>query len=109
MEILSSPFISITMFMLGRERTTLRSLCLDCQGDWQVFDFTHIGKLLIVVGLLTAGIGIVLLLSDKIPWLGRLPGDFLFEGKHSSFYFPLTTSILISVVITLILWFINRR
>jgi hypothetical protein len=59
--------------------------------------------------LLLAGIGVALLLSGKIPWLGRLPGDLLFQGKHSSFYFPLTTSILISVVLTLIIWFINRR
>jgi hypothetical protein len=68
-----------------------------------------LGKLLIVIGLLLAGIGVALLLSGKIPWLGRLPGDLLFQGKHSSFYFPLTTSILISVVLTLIIWFINRR
>jgi hypothetical protein len=74
-----------------------------------VFDFTNIGKLLIVVGLLTAGIGVALFFSGKIPWLGRLPGDFFFQGRHSSFYIPLTTSILISVVLTMILWFINRR
>jgi ribose/xylose/arabinose/galactoside ABC-type transport system permease subunit len=78
-------------------------------GGSEVFDFTNIGKLLIVIGLLLAGIGVALLLSGKIPWFGRLPGDFLFQGKHSSFYFPLTTSILISVVLTLIMWFINRR
>jgi hypothetical protein len=72
-------------------------------GGSEVFDFTTIGKLLL------AGIGVALLLSGKIPWLGRLPGDLLFQGKHSSFYFPLTTSILISVVLTLIIWFINRR
>ncbi len=47
--------------------------------------------------------------AGKIPWLGRLPGDFFFRGKNFSFYFPLTTSILISVILTLILWFINRR
>jgi ribose/xylose/arabinose/galactoside ABC-type transport system permease subunit len=74
-----------------------------------VFDFTNIGKLLIVIGLLLAGIGVVLLFSGKIPWLGKLPGDFLFQGKNSSFYFPLTTSILISIVLSLVMWFINRR
>jgi ribose/xylose/arabinose/galactoside ABC-type transport system permease subunit len=74
-----------------------------------VFDVTNIGKLLIVIGLLIAGIGVALLFSGKIPWIGRLPGDFLFEGKNSSFYFPLTTSILISVVLSLVMWFINRR
>ena len=74
-----------------------------------MFDFTNIGKLLIVIGLLLAGIGVALLFSEKIPWLGRLPGDFLFQGKQSSFYFPLTTSILISIVLSLVMWFINRR
>jgi hypothetical protein len=74
-----------------------------------VFDFTNIGKLLIVIGLLLAGIGVALLFSGKILWLGRLPGDFLFQGKQSSFYFPLTTCILISIVLSLIMWFINRR
>jgi ribose/xylose/arabinose/galactoside ABC-type transport system permease subunit len=78
-------------------------------GDSEVSDFSNIGKLLIVIGLFIAGIGVALLLSGKIPWLGRLPGDFLFQGKQSSFYFPLTTSILISVVLSLVMWFINRR
>jgi hypothetical protein len=78
-------------------------------GDSEVFDFTNIGKLLIVIGLLLAGIGVALLFWGKIPWIGRLPGDFLFQGKQSSFYFPLTTCILISIVLSLIMWFINRR
>jgi ribose/xylose/arabinose/galactoside ABC-type transport system permease subunit len=78
-------------------------------GDSEVFDFTNIGKLLIVIGLIIAGIGVALLLSGKIPWFGRLPGDFFFQGKQSSFYFPLTTCILISIVLSLIMWFINRR
>lgn len=78
-------------------------------GDSRVSDFSNIGKLLIVIGLFVAGIGVALLLSGKVPWLGRLPGDFLFQGKQSSFYFPLTTSILISVVLSLVMWFINRR
>jgi ribose/xylose/arabinose/galactoside ABC-type transport system permease subunit len=78
-------------------------------GDSEVFDFTNIGKLLIVIGLLIAGIGVALLFGEKIPWFGKLPGDFLFQGKQSSFYFPLTTCILISIVLSLIMWFINRR
>jgi hypothetical protein len=72
-------------------------------------DFSGMGRFLIVIGLLIAGIGLVMVFAGKIPWLGRLPGDFLFRGKGFSFYFPLTTSILISVILTLVLWFINRR
>jgi hypothetical protein len=78
-------------------------------GDSEMFDFTNMGKLLIVIGLFIVGIGVALLFSGKVPWLGRLPGDFLFQGKQSSFYFPLTTCILISIVLSLVIWLINRR
>lgn len=74
-----------------------------------VFDLPGIGKSLIVIGLIMAGIGLVLVVSDKVPWLGRLPGDIHYKGENFSFYFPLATSIVISVVLTLVLWFINRR
>jgi len=74
-----------------------------------MFDFSNVGRFLVVVGLIIAGIGLALIFAGKIPWLGRLPGDFFFRGKDFSFYFPLTTSILISVILTLILWFLNRR
>lgn len=74
-----------------------------------MFDFSNLGKMLIVIGLVIAGLGLVLTFSGKIPWLGRLPGDFFFRGKNVSFYFPLMTSLVISVILSLILWFINRR
>jgi len=74
-----------------------------------MFDFSNLGRFFIMVGLIIAGIGFALIFAGKIPWLGRLPGDFFFRGKNFSFYFPLTTSILISVILILILWFINRR
>ena len=74
-----------------------------------MFDFSNLGKFFIMIGLIIAGIGLALIFTGKIPWIGRLPGDFFFRGKNFSFYFPLTTSILISVILTLILWFINRR
>jgi hypothetical protein len=74
-----------------------------------MLDGSHLGKILIVIGILLAVIGCVLLLAGKIPWLGRLPGDFFYRGKNVSFYFPLMTSIIVSVILSLILWFINRR
>jgi hypothetical protein len=74
-----------------------------------MFDFTNLGRFFLIIGLIIAGIGFALIFAGKIPWLGRLPGDFFFRGKNFSFYFPLTTSILISVILTLIFWFINRR
>ncbi|HPX55122.1 MAG TPA: DUF2905 domain-containing protein [Syntrophales bacterium] len=69
----------------------------------------QLGKLLIVIGGVIAVLGMVLLFSGKIPWFGRLPGDFHFRGKHVSFYFPLATSLLISIILTIILWLIGKK
>mgnify|MGYP000868179433 FL=1 len=74
-----------------------------------MLDLSGIGRILLVIGLVIAGIGLALVFAGKIPWFGRLPGDFFWRGKNASFYFPLTTSILVSLILTLILWFIHRR
>jgi Protein of unknown function (DUF2905) len=66
------------------------------------------GKILIYVGLLLVVVGVVFLFGAKIPWLGRLPGDLMIEREGYTFYFPLTTCILISVIITLVLYFFRR-
>lgn len=71
--------------------------------------FSSLGKMLIIIGVVIVIIGAVLLLGPKIPWLGRLPGDFSYKGKNFTFYFPLGTSILISIVLTLILWLISKK
>lgn len=68
-----------------------------------------IGKLLIVFGLLIAVVGVILLLAGRLPWLGRLPGDIHIQRGNWTFYFPLTTSLLVSVVLTLIFWVMGRR
>ena len=73
------------------------------------FDFSGLAKFLIAAGLILAGIGLVLLFAGKIPWLGRLPGDILYRGKNVTFYFPVVTCLVVSVILSLILWFINRR
>jgi len=70
------------------------------------FDF---GKILIILGLVIAIVGVLIVMGGKVPWIGRLPGDFTFRGERFTFYFPLATSILISVVLTLIFWFIGRK
>ena len=74
-----------------------------------MFDFSGVGRILLIIGLVIAGIGLVLIFAGKIPWFGKLPGDFFWKGKNVSFYFPLTTSILVSLILTFILWFINKR
>ncbi|MBN1381281.1 MAG: DUF2905 domain-containing protein [Deltaproteobacteria bacterium] len=74
-----------------------------------VTDFSGMGKTLMIVGLIVAGIGLLLLMSTKFSWIGHLPGDFHVKGKNFSFYFPLATSLLFSVILTIFFWFINRK
>lgn len=64
-------------------------------------------RVLIIIGLAIVAVGLFW------PWLrrlglGHLPGDIYIQGQHGSFYFPITTSILVSIVLSLLLWFINR-
>ena len=68
-----------------------------------------IGKMLVVLGILIATAGLVFMLLGRtnLP-LGRLPGDILYRGKHTTFYFPLATSIVLSVVLSLVLYLIGR-
>ena len=64
------------------------------------------GRTLIVLGLLIAGVGVLMTLGLPI---GRLPGDFTIRRGNFSFYFPLTTSIIASILVTLIMMFFGRR
>jgi len=68
-----------------------------------------IGKMLIIFGVAAIIIGGIFMLSGKVPWLGRLPGDILVQKKYFTFYFPLATSILLSILLTLIFWLIKKR
>jgi hypothetical protein len=66
--------------------------------------------MLIVLGLLVAAAGVIISLGERLPVrLGRLPGDIIVRGKNSVFYFPLVTCLLISLVLSLVLWVVNRR
>ncbi len=67
-----------------------------------------LGKILIVSGGLMALLGVFLVFSDKIPWLGRLPGDIFVKRENFSFYFPLTTCILISLLFSLLVFLFRK-
>ena len=67
-----------------------------------------LGKSLIILGLIIAAVGVLLTLAGRIPWLGRLPGDIYIKKENFTFYFPLATSIIISVVLTLVLWLFRK-
>ncbi len=67
-----------------------------------------IGKIMLIGGGLLALAGLLLIFSPKIPFLGRLPGDLLVKRENFTFYFPLATSILLSVLLSLVLWLVRR-
>lgn len=68
----------------------------------------EMGKLLVVVGIVLVAAGVLLSFSGQLPFrLGRLPGDIHYEGRRTSFYFPIVTSIVISLQLTVIVWIVN--
>jgi hypothetical protein len=67
-----------------------------------------LGRMLIFAGILLALAGVVLVFSGRIPWLGRLPGDFVYRRGNFTFYFPLVTSLLLSLVLTLLFALFRR-
>ena len=68
-----------------------------------------IGKIIIFIGLLLVAIGLVCMVGNKLPFIGKLPGDIAIERKNYSFYFPVTTCIVISIVSSFIFWLFNKR
>ncbi len=68
-----------------------------------------IGRLLISLGVILIALGVLFSLGGRLPFrIGRLPGDIVVRGKHSSFYFPLTTCILLSVLASIVMWIFRR-
>jgi Protein of unknown function (DUF2905) len=66
-------------------------------------------RLLVVVGMVLTTAGTLLYFSGRLPFrLGRLPGDIVHRGEHSTFYFPIATSIILSIALTLILWLVSH-
>jgi uncharacterized membrane protein len=69
----------------------------------------RLGKTVVVLGIVVVVIGLVIwLLGDKLRWLGRLPGDIRMERENVKVFIPITTMILVSVVLSLIMWLIQR-
>ncbi|GJQ49139.1 MAG: DUF2905 domain-containing protein [Candidatus Kuenenia stuttgartiensis] len=72
-------------------------------------EFGSFGKVLIITGIILIIAGALFLFVNKIPFLGRLPGDIAVQKKNFSFYFPLTTCIIISIVLSIIMWLLGRK
>ena len=67
-----------------------------------------LGKILILFGVVLVVLGLILSFAGKIPWLGNLPGDITIQRERFTFYFPLATCILISVILSLVLYWFRR-
>jgi hypothetical protein len=67
-----------------------------------------IGRILIYLGFLLVILGVIFSLIGRIPWLGQLPGDFTIERERFTFYFPLATCLIISVILSLVLYLFRR-
>ncbi|RMF62019.1 MAG: DUF2905 domain-containing protein [Calditrichaeota bacterium] len=70
--------------------------------------FSSLGKFLIGVGLFIVALGFVFLFFEKLPSIGKLPGDIIIRKKNFTFYFPITTLIILNLVIWIIIWIINK-
>ncbi|MDP2690189.1 MAG: DUF2905 domain-containing protein [Deltaproteobacteria bacterium] len=68
-----------------------------------------LGKTFIIIGLVIVAAGIIVTIAPRVPFLGRLPGDIYYKKDNFVFYFPVATSILISVIASLVLYFLTRR
>ncbi len=69
----------------------------------------ELGKIILIFGIILVGLGLVLTFCNKIPFLGKLPGDIYIQKKNFTFYFPLATSLLVSIVLSLFFWLWSRR
>jgi len=68
-----------------------------------------LGRMLIAMGIVLVVAGLIVSFAGRLPFrLGHLPGDIRIEGKNSAFYFPITTCILLSLVLTLVMWIVRR-
>jgi hypothetical protein len=72
-------------------------------------DLSPLGRLLVVMGLALAVLGVAILLGPRIPWIGRLPGDFVFGGEHWKVYVPLGTCLVLSLLLSLVLAALSRK
>lgn len=66
------------------------------------------GKILLIAGLAVAGMGLLLLLTDKVGWIGKLPGDITIRRENVTVHFPIVTCILVSIVLSLLFWLFRK-
>ena len=71
-------------------------------------EFQPLGRVLIVLGVIVTLFGVLFLMAPKIPWFGKLPGDLLIQRERLTFYFPLASCLLASLLFSFVFWFWSR-
>jgi Protein of unknown function (DUF2905) len=69
---------------------------------------TEVGKMLILFGIVIGAVGALLVAAGRVPWLGHLPGDIVIRREHFTFVFPLASCLLVSAVLSLLVYFLRR-
>lgn len=72
-------------------------------------EFSALGKILIFFGIIMIVVGGLFMFGSKIPFIGRVPGDIAIQKKNFSFYFPITSSIIISIILSFLMWLLSKR
>ncbi|MBI5183422.1 MAG: DUF2905 domain-containing protein [Nitrospinae bacterium] len=72
-------------------------------------ELSSFGKVLVLLGVILVIVGSIFLFAEKLPWVGKLPGDIYIRRKNFIFYFPITTSIIISTILSFILLFFSKK
>lgn len=67
----------------------------------------HPGWILVIIGVVVAGVGVIWMIAPSTPWLGKLPGDIVIEREKFHFYFPLTTCVVLSLLLTGFVWLVR--
>lgn len=69
----------------------------------------ELGKAIITIGIVLVIVGVIITMAGKVPGIGKLPGDIFIKKENFSFYFPLTTCILLSIIISVIMYWIGKK
>ncbi len=68
-----------------------------------------VGRMLITLGIVLVVLGVLITFAGRLPFrIGRLPGDISYHGKHTTFYFPVVTCLVLSVILSLVMWIVRR-
>lgn len=72
-------------------------------------NISGLGKMIFIAGIIIAIVGLIIMFFNKVPFIGKMPGDIIIKKDNFTFYFPIVTSILLSIILSLIIYFLRRK